>query len=152
MGYRAGQRKGTIIHSKLHFLGVPVPLPHICYRLISSSHCQGIYLDCSRNPDARKPGHTTSSTDPSGAKKAITTQRATDFIISCLQASTQDFKTATYHHQPTSLSSLFGNIQSLMSYQADGYTLIVTHTNKPTLLQPVSSRSLLRSQIKGMAE
>ena len=27
---RAGQRKGHVRHSNLHFLGAPVPLPHMC--------------------------------------------------------------------------------------------------------------------------
>ena len=101
MGYRAGQRKETVSHSNLHFLGAPVPLPHICHRLISaSSLCQGIHLDCSRNKGAREPGQTTSSTDPSGAKRAATAQRAVDFILCCRQAKTRDFRTATFHHLP----------------------------------------------------
>ena len=40
VGYRAGHRKGTVSHSKLHFLGAPVPLPHMCQRLISSNSQQ----------------------------------------------------------------------------------------------------------------
>ena len=35
VGYRAGQRNWTISHSNLHFLGAPVPLPHMCHTLIS---------------------------------------------------------------------------------------------------------------------
>ena len=37
MGYSAGQRKGIISHSNLHFLGALVPLPNMCHRLIISS-------------------------------------------------------------------------------------------------------------------
>ena len=57
MVYRAGQRKGPISPSNLHILGDPVPLPHMCHRVVSiatSSRCQGIHLDYSRNPNANK--------------------------------------------------------------------------------------------------
>ena len=96
-GYRAGQRKGTISHSILHFLRVPVSLPYMCHRFISSSHCQGIDLDCSRNPDASKPGHTTCFTV---ANMTTTAQRTNDFIHTYQRATTRGFKTATFYYQP----------------------------------------------------
>ena len=102
VGYKEGQRKLTISHSNLHFLGAVVPLPQMCHRLISSnrsSHCQGIHLVYSRNPGASKTGHTTSSTKPSGVKRPTTFQRAAGFILSCCRSTTQHFKTATFHHQ-----------------------------------------------------
>ena len=99
VGYRAGQKKGTINSSNLHLLEAPLPLPYVA-RLFSNSLCQGIYLDYSRNPNASKPSHTTISTKPSFVKRTTTTQRAADFVLSSCQSTNRHFKTATYQHQP----------------------------------------------------
>ena len=37
VGYTTGQKKDPISHSNLHFLRIPVQLPHMCHKLISSS-------------------------------------------------------------------------------------------------------------------
>ena len=85
-----------------HFIGAPAPLPHNCKDLSAaaaagSSHCQRIHRDYSRNRDASKWGHTTSSANPSGAKRTTKTQRATDFKHSCRRATTREL--ATFHYQ-----------------------------------------------------
>ena len=59
VGYRAGPREGSVSPSNLH---LPVSFPHLCHS--QQQPLPEIHLDYYRNPDASKPGHTTSLTKP----------------------------------------------------------------------------------------
>ena len=101
---RAGQRKGPVSPSNLHFLGAPVPLPHMCHRLFNSQTNQhqlpGNTSWLFKDSDASKPGHPTSSAERGGTHRTAATHRAADFLRCCWRPTTQAFKTAYFHTNP----------------------------------------------------
>ena len=129
VGYTAGQRKGTISHSDLLFLVAQVPLPHACQT----------YQQLSTNPDARKPGLTTSSTKSSDFMRK-TAHRAANLTLICNDQQPETLKQLHFaisltkilsllsvafvtgeetSHNISGLSSICENIQSVINFQME---------------------------------
>ena len=107
--HRAGQRIVTVSHSNLHFLGAQVPLPHICHRLISCSHCS-----CCQGKCICKARWCHKDNSPSTTWDFIKT-------ATFLQQPNQELQpTVTGEESSHNISGhfiLFGNMQSVKNYQ-----------------------------------
>ena len=110
--------------------GAPVPLPHMCRRLISCL-CHRILLVYSRSQDASKPGLTTNF-------KTATFYYQFDHGLQPTVAS------ATGEESADNISIIFGNLQSVMCYHNRYHQ--VTHINISPFLQLHSSKSHLSTQ------
>ena len=94
----AGQDERTISHSKVHFLGTPVPICATDLSTLDAEAAIGEYI--LTNPETQMPANQVIQPVQQRGAKRITAQMAVDFVLSRRRSTPWDFMMATFHYQP----------------------------------------------------